>query len=316
VDDTAHAHASHGDGGRPGADALSGRPRGEAAATTDAADSAGAPGVAVSARELGLDGPRGTVFADVSFEAPPGSLIALEGPSGSGRTCLLLSLTGRMKATSGHALVGAKRLPEQLAAVRRISALAAVPGVTDLEPALSVAEHLRERALLQRRFGGSLRNLLRPRRERTAASRARVDAALEAAGLDLEALPKGPRTRVRDLERLETLRLSVALALLGGPRLLAVDDVDFKLSESERAQAWSLLRSIASSGVTVLAVCSEAPEGAVTVRTDTRQERRQDRQDRRERERRQIPQQAAPHGESDATSDEEAGDAHAETGRA
>ena len=99
--------------------------------------------------------------------------------------------------------------------MRRISALAHVPGVTDLDPALTVAEHLRERALLQRRFGGSVRGLLRPRAERATEARLRIDTALAAAGLDREALPKGARTAVRDLERLEALRLSVALALIG-----------------------------------------------------------------------------------------------------
>lgn len=154
-----------------------------------------------------------------------------------------------------------------MAEVRRISALAHVPGVCELEPALTVAEHLRERALLQRRFTGSLRALLRPRPERTAAARRRIDAALEAAGLDPATLPKQERTAVRDLERLESLRLSVALALIDAPRLLAVDDTDLKLSGAEREQAWDLLRSVASSGTTVLAVCSEAPPGASVIRT-------------------------------------------------
>lgn len=229
----------------------------------------GVRGAAVSAHALGLKGPRGPVFSGIGFTAAPGSLVALEGPSGSGRTCLLLALTGRMKATSGTAEVGGHPLPKRLAAVRRISALGSVPGITDLDPALTVTEQLRERVLLQRRFDGSLRALLRPRRERAAASRARLEAALGAAGLDLDALPRGPRTSVRDLGRLEALRLSIALALLGEPALLAVDDVDLKLSDDERARVWALLRSLADSGTTVLAVCSEAPEGALVVRTDT-----------------------------------------------
>jgi ABC-type multidrug transport system ATPase subunit len=115
--------------------------------------------------------------------------------------------------------------------------------------------------------GDSLRDLLRPRAERAAEARLRVDTALTAAGLDRSALPKGPRTAVRDLERLEALRLSVALALIGRPRLLAVDDTDLKLSDAERGEAWALLRSLAESGITVVAVCSEAPEGAVVVST-------------------------------------------------
>jgi ABC-type multidrug transport system ATPase subunit len=223
--------------------------------------------VRIAAEGLGIKGPRGWAVRGISVDAGPGSLVAVEGPSGSGRTCLLLALTGRMKVAEGTAEVGGARLPKQLSAVRRFSALAHVPGVTDLDPALTVGEHLRERALLQRRFGGSLRGLLRPRSERAAESRRRVDEALDAAGLDVEALPKGPRTAVRDLERLEALRLSVALALIARPRLLGVDDADLKLAGSERAQVWDLLRSLAEAGTTVVAVCSEAPEGAVRLST-------------------------------------------------
>jgi ABC-type multidrug transport system ATPase subunit len=224
-------------------------------------------GAGVSAEAFGLKGPRGWAFRGVCLDAQPGSLIAVEGPSGSGRTCLLLALTGRMRATEGTATVGGARLPKQLSAVRRVSALAHVPGVTDLDPALTVGEHLHERALLQRRFGDSLRGMLRPRVERVAEAQLRIDTALAAAGLDPEALPKGARTAVRDLERLEALRLSIALALIGRPRLLGVDDTDLKLSDAERDEVWSLLRSVTEAGTTVVAVCSEAPEGAVTVST-------------------------------------------------
>ncbi|WP_351228358.1 ATP-binding cassette domain-containing protein [Streptomyces sp. NPDC002133] len=225
-------------------------------------------GAAVTAEDFGLKGPRGWAFRGVNVDAGPGSLIAVEGPSGSGRTCLLLALTGRMKPTEGHAEVAGLRLPRNMAAVRRVSALGPVPGVSDLDPSFTVDEHLRERALLQRRFDGSLRALLRPRGERAAAStRSRVEEALETAGLDLDSLPKAGRTTVRDLERLEALRLSVALALIGRPRLLALDDTDLKLSDADRAQVWALLRVVAEQGTTVLAVCSEAPEDAVLVST-------------------------------------------------
>ncbi|MCX4909405.1 ATP-binding cassette domain-containing protein [Streptomyces sp. NBC_00878] len=269
----------------------------------------GPHGLGVRAEDLGLKGPRGWAFRGIGVDAEPGSLIAIAGPSGSGRTCLLLALTGRMKPTEGYARIGQSELPKRMAAVRRFSALAHVPGVTDLEPALSVAEHLRERALLQRRFGGSVRGLLRPRAERVTEARLRVDGALAAAGLDREALPKGSRTAVRDLERVEALRLSVALALIGRPRLLGIDDTDLKLSEAERAEVWALLRSLTETGTTVVAVCSEAPEDAVVVSTrptDGPAEReaqnvqnlQKDRQDRHDHE------------------DKEAADALAEAGRA
>ncbi|MCX5225683.1 ATP-binding cassette domain-containing protein [Streptomyces sp. NBC_00233] len=224
-------------------------------------------GAAVVVDGFGLKGPRGWAFREVSFRAGPGALVAIEGPSGSGRTCLLLALTGRMRAKEGTAEVGGLPLPKKMAAVRRISALGHVPGVSELDPAFTVAEHLGERAMLQRRFDGSVRTFLRRPSERRASARARIDEAVAAAGLDLAALPKGERTSVRDLERLEALRLSIALALIGRPRLLAVDDTDLKLSDADRAEAWALLRSVADSGTTVLAVCSEAPEGALRITT-------------------------------------------------
>ncbi|MQY33073.1 hypothetical protein SRB17_10330 [Streptomyces sp. RB17] len=224
-------------------------------------------GVDVRAEGLGLKGPRGWAFRGVTLDAEPGSLIAIEGPSGSGRTCLLLALTGRMKPTEGAATVGGFGLPRHMARLRRVSAVANVAGVTDLEPALTVGEHLRERALLQSRFGDSLRELLRPRTQRVHEARLRVDAALAAAGLDLETLPKGSRTAVRDLERPQELRLSIALALLGRPGLLGVDDLDTKLSDAERAELWALLRSLTRAGTTVAVVCRTAPDGCVVVPT-------------------------------------------------
>ncbi|WP_306321291.1 MULTISPECIES: ATP-binding cassette domain-containing protein [unclassified Streptomyces] len=224
-------------------------------------------GASLAATEFGLKGPRGWAFREVHVDAAAGSLVAVEGPSGSGRTCLLLALTGRMKPSEGTARVGGMRLPKQMTAVRRMSALAHVPGVTELDPALTVAEHLREQALLQRRFDGTFRGLLRTPAERRAEASLRIDAALAAAGLDTETLPKGSRTSVRDLERVEALRLSLALALIGRPRLIGVDDADLKLADAERADIWAQLRAVADAGTTVVAVCSEAPEGAVVVST-------------------------------------------------
>ncbi|NBE54155.1 ATP-binding cassette domain-containing protein [Streptomyces boluensis] len=277
----------------------------------------GAPrGISVTAENFGLKGPRGWAFRGVRVDAEPGALIAVEGPSGTGRTCLLLALTGRMRPTEGHASVGRMRLPKQMAAVRRISALGPVPGVTDLDPALTVQEHIHERALLQRRFGGSLRSLLRPRAERRASTKERIDSALAAAGLDLDVLPKGPRTSVRDLERLEALRLSVALALIGEPRLLGVDDVDLKLSDAERAEAWALLRSVAESGPTVVAVCSEAPEGAVVVSTAAAREEAQNDQDDQSAESGAAGDDSGAEDRVDGNETKGAADAIAETGRA
>ncbi|MEU9121833.1 ATP-binding cassette domain-containing protein [Streptomyces sp. NPDC048506] len=220
-------------------------------------------GAAVSARGIGVQGPRGWAFRGIDIAADPGSLIAVQGPSGSGRTCLLLALTGRMRITEGQATVAGFPLPKRMGTVRGRTAIAHVPGIADLEPALTVGEHLKEQALLGRRVQGSL-----PWGKRHKdATRARMDAALAAARLDPGTLAKGLGTHVRDLERLEALRLSIALAVMHHPQLLAVDDVDLKLSADERAQAWQLLRDLAHDGTTVVAAGSDAPADALIVRT-------------------------------------------------
>ena len=208
-----------------------------------------AAGAAVRAEGLGLRGPRGWVYRGVALEAEPGSLVVVDGAAGSGRTSLLLTLSGRMKPTEGLVEVAGLTLPQQAAAVRRIAALGPVPGVNDLEGALTVAEHLRERRLLH----GSWRH----RRAQRDAPRRSVEQALALAGLAVEELPDGLRTPVRTLGPLQALRLSTALALLGRPRLLCVDDADDRLPAAERAAAWAMLRGIADEGTTVLAAATE-----------------------------------------------------------
>ena len=223
-------------------------------------------GAAVNARGIGVEGPRGWAFQGIDITAEPGALIAVQGSSGSGRTCLLLALTGRMRITAGEATVAGLPLPKRMGTVRSRTAIAHVPGVVELEPALTVGEHLKEQALLGHRFQGLGASLPWGRRQKEA-TRARVDAALAAVRLDPATLVKGLRTAVRDLERIEALRLSVALGIMHGPQLLAVDDVDLKLSAEERTEAWQLLRDLAQAGTTIVAAGGGAPADALVVRT-------------------------------------------------
>ncbi|MFD9205139.1 ATP-binding cassette domain-containing protein [Streptomyces sioyaensis] len=223
-------------------------------------------GAAVNARGIGVEGPRGWAFQGIDITAEPGALIAVQGSSGSGRTCLLLALTGRMRITAGEATVAGLPLPQRMGTVRSRTAIAHVPGVVELEPALTVGEHLKEQALLGHRFQGLGASLPWGRRQKEA-TRARIDAALAAVRLDPGTLVKGLGTAVRDLERIEALRLSVALGIMHGPQLLAVDDVDLKLSAEERTEAWQLLRDLAQAGTTVVAAGGGAPADALIVRT-------------------------------------------------
>jgi ABC-type multidrug transport system ATPase subunit len=176
----------------------------------------------------------------------------VSGIAGSGRTALLLTLGGRMKPSGGTGGVGEIPL-DDLRAVQRIAALGIVPGVTGLDPALTVREHVREALALHEGILGRFRG-----------RDARMRAALDRAGLDAD-----PRTLAEDLDPDEAQLLGAALALVGEPRLLLLDDVDEGLPPDRQRALWHRLRAIADSGVTVIAACHDpAPaEGiAQTVR--------------------------------------------------
>src|SRR5689334_23634817 len=83
----------------------------------------------VTARGLGLRTRRGWIFRDVDLDVKQGELVALTGPSGSGRTSLLLALAGRFVTNRGTI---ERRGP---------AALGYVPDVSEPEPGLTVAEH-------------------------------------------------------------------------------------------------------------------------------------------------------------------------------
>ncbi|GAA3444471.1 ABC transporter ATP-binding protein [Planomonospora venezuelensis] len=201
-------------------------------------------GAAVQACELSLRSGHGWVYRDVGLEAGPGGLTAVAGQAGSGRTSLLLTLAGRMRPTGGTLTVAGRTGPR---AIRRVAALGLVDGVNDLEKALTVREHVRERSRGLFWNAGSARH---------------AAAAMERAGLGLS--PED-RTLIRDLGREQRVRLGIALALLDGPGLLVLDNVDHGLPADRRDALWATLEELAGQGLTVIASCTESP-AARTVR--------------------------------------------------
>ncbi|GAA0366259.1 hypothetical protein GCM10009530_15060 [Microbispora corallina] len=203
-------------------------------------------GAEVRARGLGLRGRHGWVYRDVTLDAGPGTLTAVQGEAGSGRTSLLLTLAGRMRHGEGTLLAGDHDRPR---AIRRVAALGLFPDVNPLDDALSVREHLHERmrphGLLWRHGNGDI-----------------VAPALARAGLDPAGLPEGDRTLARDLTREQAVRLGIALALLDAPGLLLVDDADDGIPADGRRALWATLRGLADAGLTVMAACTDAREAA------------------------------------------------------
>ncbi|MFG3696484.1 ATP-binding cassette domain-containing protein [Micromonospora sp. NPDC047620] len=199
--------------------------------------------VVVEARGLGLRTRRGWVFRDVDLTVAAGELHAVTGLPGSGRTSLLLALAGRFPTSEG-------RLTRHGPA-----ALGQVAGVHEPDPALTVAEHVRERLLLLGPVPRRRRRQLVPvaaLRARRAYRRDAFAAALAGAGFTGE-VPFDPDTRGRDLTPLQRQVLGLVLATLGGPRLIVADDVDAGCDAPERARLWATLARLADQGYAVVA---------------------------------------------------------------
>ncbi|MFI6505103.1 ATP-binding cassette domain-containing protein [Nonomuraea typhae] len=195
-------------------------------------------GARVEAVDLSLKGPQGWVFREISVKADPGELVCLAGPSGSGRTSLLLTLAGRMRPGEGSVRIDGETRPRRL---HTLAALAVLPGVNDLEPRLTVTEHAKERLTGQ--------GWLHPRTKR-----ARIEEALAAVGLDLE-----PRTPTDALHPVQLTLFGVALALLDRPRVIMVDDVGRGITADRLAEVWEPLRALDH---TVIAACVDPPPHA------------------------------------------------------
>lgn len=197
----------------------------------------------VEAADLALKGPQGWVYRGVSVSAEPGSLVAVAGASGSGRTSLLLTLAGRMKPSQGSVTVDGQSKPRR---IHRLAALAVLPGVNDLEARLTVKEHARER----------LTGLgwMRPR-----TAKQRMADALDAVGLDLD-----PGMTADALDPVQIIHFGVALALLERPKVVLVDDVGRGVTAERQHEVWAPLRALP---VTVIAACVDPPPDADQVVT-------------------------------------------------
>jgi RND superfamily putative drug exporter len=217
----------------------------------------------IAAEDLELRGPQGVVVRGVDLTVAPGTLLAVHGGPGTGKTALLLALSGRMPFSRGRVKVGGHLLPAQAGAVRARASLAELAGLNDLEDALSVEQHVAERIAAQ-----SLR--LWVSRARVNRVLTQMDDALVTAGGG--AVQLGHETLVADLAPLERKILGIALGLVGRPSLVIVDDVDSLRSPADRAALWRALawvttqfRDPAGHPVTVVASCHDPSDalGAV-----------------------------------------------------
>jgi ABC-type multidrug transport system ATPase subunit len=188
----------------------------------------------IAAQGLGLRTSLGWVYRGINLHVEHNQLALISGPAGSGKTALLLSLAARMQPTDGTLYIGGIDGRRQSAVARRLVGLALFRGVNDLDDTLTVADQLRVELLLHRR----------------PAHRSAQQAVLTDLELNLD-----PNAVVRTLGAADRLLLGVALAHIGAPPLIVVDDFDEDLTPSERVQVWRELRRLAGAGTAIIAGC-------------------------------------------------------------
>lgn len=179
----------------------------------------------MQARDLRVSRGGREVLHGLTFELAARRITGLIGPSGCGKTTLMRALVGVQKHVQGE--------------VRVLGMQAGSPGLrrclgygTQSQAAyadLSVRENLEY-------FAG----LLGARRGQVGELLAQVD--LERAASQL----------VRSLSGGQRSRVSLAIALLGAPRLLVLDEPTVGLDPVLRESLWGLFRDLADAGATLL----------------------------------------------------------------
>ena len=169
---------------------------------------------------------RRTVLDGVSLAVPAGSVFALLGRNGEGKTTLVRCLLGQLQPRSGRISVLGRdpwrRRAELMAEVGM------VPEAPELPPARRVREVVRFCAALEPRWDGA------------------------AASARLERFGIAPGRRIAELSRGQKAQLQLAIALAGRPQLLVLDDPTLGLDALARRELHEeLVGELAERGTTV-----------------------------------------------------------------
>ncbi len=165
------------------------------------------------------------VLPGIDLTVRPGEVVGLLGPSGSGKTTLLRAVVG-VQVVAGGSVEVLGRPAGDAALRRRVGYMAQTPGIY---PDLTVAENLRYFATL------------------LAAGSAEVARVLDA--VDLTRLAG---RRAGTLSGGERSRVSLAVALLGRPALLVLDEPTVGLDPVLRRDLWRLFGDLAADGAALL----------------------------------------------------------------
>ncbi|SEH66049.1 ABC-2 type transport system ATP-binding protein [Mycolicibacterium rutilum] len=172
-----------------------------------------------------------TALRDVSFQVPTGSVCALLGHNGAGKTTVVKILSTLLRPTAGQALVAGYDVARQPGKVR------ASIGLTGQEAALDGALTGRENLVLF----GRLRGMRRADARRRAAELIEQFDMNHAADRRVGTYSGGMRRRI-----------DIAAALVDEPRVLFLDEPTTGLDPRSRRDLWALVSGLKEQDITVL----------------------------------------------------------------
>ena len=173
---------------------------------------------------LSLKTAMGKVYTDVSMSFDEGSVIAVYGSEKSGRTSLLLTLSGRMKPSRGEAYFDSLPLSKKHGKVRAASALSFFDGINDVQSFLKVKKLLAAELQLSGKSG----------------SKKAVNEYLER--WDFTNLAD---TQFINLDSYDKAVFGFMLAATGDPKLICVDDVETNLTQHQSSKLIKLFKDYA-----------------------------------------------------------------------
>jgi len=178
-----------------------------------------------------------TAVAKVDLSVEPGEVIGLIGPNGAGKTTLVNVITGVHRASEGTVRFDGQDVTtlKPYQAARR--GIARTFQIVQPFPEMTVAENVAAAAM----FAGAARH-----------GREANDVAHEHLGF--VGLAEMADTRAASLTLAMRKRLELAKGLAMRPKLLLLDEVNAGLNATEVDHALSLIRGIASRGITILII--------------------------------------------------------------
>jgi ribose transport system ATP-binding protein len=187
-------------------------------------------------------------FADVSLAVGPGEIVGIAGLVGSGRSELLETIFGARRADSGTVTVDGHKINGVGSAVRRGMGMAPEERKSQ---ALLLDEPVYKNMTLAS-FAGFAHGGFTDAGDERAAARKTAD--------QLELRPRDVERPVRTLSGGNQQKVVVGRWLLGGTRLLLLDEPTRGVDVGARAELYQVIRGLATEGVGVLLVSSEVPE--------------------------------------------------------